>query len=504
MVNITAGPSGEIIATPADGPPVTYNPGDLAWVLVASGLVMIMTPGLGFFYSGLLRRKNALSMIFLSMAVYGVVSFQWFFWGYSLSFAPNASSFIGTLSQFGFMNVDLQPSIGSTKMPALGFAVYQMMFATITPMIVLGAIAERGRIAPALVFTFVWSTLVYDPIACWTWNPQGWTFKMGTLDFAGGGPVHMSSGTAALAYSIWLGKRRGYGTEKLAYRPHNVSHVVLGTAFLWFGWFGFNGGSALAANLRAFQAIMVTNTSAAVGGITWLLLDYWQERKWSPVGFCSGAIAGLVGVTPASGYIGTPASLAIGVITAIICNYSTKLKILFRYDDSLDIFASHGIGGFVGSILTGIFADNRVAAFDGTTAIPGGWINHHYMQILYQLGSSCAIMGYAFVATLIILIVMDFIPGLSLRATPEAEVIGIDEHELGECAYDYALMERDLENVDYHDELLKAARETGAESYASRNESTRVSEPTPDTMQPEMVIVEGFDPATNMNKQRVS
>lgn len=340
MVNITAGPSGEIIATPADGPPVTYNPGDLAWVLVASGLVMIMTPGLGFFYSGLLRRKNALSMIFLSMAVYGVVSFQWFFWGYSLSFAPNASSFIGTLSQFGFMNVDLQPSIGSTKMPALGFAVYQMMFATITPMIVLGAIAERGRIAPALVFTFVWSTLVYDPIACWTWNPQGWTFKMGTLDFAGGGPVHMSSGTAALAYSIWLGKRRGYGTEKLAYRPHNVSHVVLGTAFLWFGWFGFNGGSALAANLRAFQAIMVTNTSAAVGGITWLLLDYWQERKWSPVGFCSGAIAGLVGVTPASGYIGTPASLAIGVITAVICNYSTKLKILFRYDDSLDIFAS--------------------------------------------------------------------------------------------------------------------------------------------------------------------
>ncbi|KAH9456117.1 hypothetical protein Pst134EB_012323 [Puccinia striiformis f. sp. tritici] len=454
---------------------------------------MIMTPGLGFFYSGLLRRKNALSMIFLSMAVYGVVSFQWFFWGYSLSFAPDASSFIGTLTNFGFKNVDLQPSIGGPKIPALGYAIYQMMFATITPAIALGATAERGRIAPALVFTFVWSTLVYDPIACWTWNTNGWTAKMGTLDFAGGGPVHMSSGTAALAYSIWLGKRRGYGTEKLAYRPHNVSHVVLGTAFLWFGWFGFNAGSALAANLRAFQALMVTNTAAAVGGLTWLLLDYWQERKWSPVGFCSGAIAGLVGITPASGYVGTPASVAIGVITAVVCNFTTKLKIILGCDDALDIFASHGIGGFVGSILTGVFADSRVASFDGTTSIPGGWINHHYMQVPYQLASSLAIMAYSFVATLIILIIMSYIPGLSLRATPEAEVIGIDEHELGECAYDYALLERDIENLDYHDELLKATRETGGGSAEYQHDSSLKTPPHPAVNHPdvEQVIVQG-------------
>lgn len=461
MVNITAGPAGEIIATPTDGtPPVIYNPGDLAWVLTSTALVMIMTPGLGFFYSGLLRRKNALSMIFLSIAVFGIVSFQWFFWGYSLSFAPDASKFIGTLSNFGLKNVDLQPSIGGPKIPALGYCVYQLMFAAITPMIALGAAAERGRIAPTLVFTFIWSTIVYDPIACWTWNTNGWTAIMGTLDFAGGGPVHMSSGTAALAYSIWLGKRRGYGTEKLAYRPHNVSHVVLGTALLWFGWFGFNGGSALSANLRAFQAVLVTNTAAAVGGLTWLLLDYWQERKWSPVGFCSGAIAGLVGITPASGYVGTPASVAIGMITAVICNFSTKLKIIIGCDDALDIFASHGIGGFVGSLLTALFADNRVASFDGTTEIKGGWINHHYMQMLYQLGSSCAIMGYSFFVTLFILVLLDFIPGLSLRGTPEAEVVGIDEHQLGECAYDYARLERDLENVDYHDELIRAAQET--------------------------------------------
>ncbi|MBW0518852.1 hypothetical protein O181_058567 [Austropuccinia psidii MF-1] len=456
MVNSTYLTTGEILATSPDGLSFTiYNPGDLAWVITSSALVMIMTPGLGFFYSGLLRRKNALSMLFLSLAAYALISFQWFFWGYSLSFAPDASRFIGTLSQFGLMNVDLQPSIASPKIPTLAFAFYQMMFATITAAIVLGAIAERGRIAPALVFILIWITIVYNPIACWTWNPQGWSAVLGTLDFAGGGPVHMSSGTAALAYSIWLGKRRGYGTEKLAYKPHNVSHVVLGTALLWFGWFGFNGGSALAVNLRAFQAVMVTNTSAAVGGLTWLILDYFQEKKWSPVGFCAGAIAGLVGITPASGYVGTPASVAIGALTAIVCNYATKLKIIFRCDDALDIFASHGIGGFVGSLLTGIFADNRVASFDGTTSIPGGWLNHHYMQILYQLASSVAIIAYTFVVTMIILVILNLIPGLGLRANEVAEIIGIDEDELGECAYDYALLERDLENTEYHQELSK-------------------------------------------------
>ncbi|CAH7667115.1 ammonium transporter AmtB-like domain-containing protein [Phakopsora pachyrhizi] len=426
-----------------------------------------MTPGLGFFYSGLLRRKNALSMIFLSLAVYAIVSFQWFFWGYSLSFSPSANVFIGTLDRFGFMEVDLQPSLGSPKIPALAFAVYQMMFATITPMIILGAIAERGRIAPALIFTFIWTTIVYDPIACWTWNPNGWSFKLGSLDFAGGGPVHMSSGTAALAYSILLGKRRGYGTEKLAYKPHNVSHVVLGTALIWFGWFGFNGGSALAANLKAFQAIMVTNTAASVGGITWLVLDYFQEQKWSPVGFCSGAIAGLVGITPASGYVGAPSAVAIGFLTAIACNYATKLKILLGCDDALDIFASHGVGGFAGSILTAVFADKRVAGFDGFTEIEGGWINHNYKQIAYQLASSCAIMGYSFVVTVVILVALNAVPTLRLRASSEAEIIGVDEHDLGECAYDYAFLERDLENMDYHDELRSLSKDHSTDQGAT-------------------------------------
>jgi ammonium transporter, Amt family len=253
-----------------------------------------MIPGVGFFYSGLLRRKNALSMIWLSMMVLAMVSFQWFFWGFSLAFSETGSAYIGDLSKslfFFFLNINYHlfltffpplpeyfglkgvldgPSIGSPRIPSIAFCVFQLMFAAITPMIALGAVAERARLGPTLVFTFIWSTIVYDPIACWTWNSNGWSFVLGGLDFAGGTPVHISSGTAALAISIYLGKRRGYGTERLAYKPHNTTYVVLGTVFLWFGWFGFNGGSALSANYRAVQACIITNLAASVGGLTWM------------------------------------------------------------------------------------------------------------------------------------------------------------------------------------------------------------------------------------------
>jgi len=436
-----------MVATTSDGTEILYNPGDIAWVLAASALVMIMTPGLGFFYSGLLRRKNALSQIMLSMAVYSVVTFQWFFWGYSLSFSGSGSKFIGDLANFGLKGVLEQESAGSSRLPALVYCIYQSMFAAITPMIMLGATAERGRMGPALLFAFIWATIVYDPIACWTWNSTGWSYIMGTLDFAGGGPVHMSSGAGALAYSIWLGKRKGYGSAALAYKPQNTTFVVLGTVFLWFGWFGFNGASGLTANLRAAQAMIVTNVAAATGGLTWMLLDWRLERKFSAVGLCSGIISGLVGITPAAGYVGTPASLCIGVLTAAACNYATKLKILLRYDDTLDIFAVHGIGGFVGSLLTGIFADSRVAGFDGLTVIPGGWINHNYIQLAYQLADSVAILSYAFTVTLILLVILDYIPGCSLRVSEEAELIGLDEDQIGEMGYDYVAVRRD---VDYH------------------------------------------------------
>jgi len=447
MVNVTYDEvSQTMIATDGEGMAYYYNLGDTAWILTCTALVMIMTPGLGFFYSGLLRRKNALSLIMLVMAVFAVASFQWFFWGYSLAFAPDSNAFIGTLTNFGLMGVLELPSAGSSKIPAIVYCIYQCMFATITPAILIGAVAERGRIGPALVFTFIWCTLVYDPVACWTWNATGWGFVMGDLDFAGGGPVHMTSGVGALAYSIWLGKRKGYGTTALAYKPQNTTFVVLGTVFLWFGWIGFNGGSALASNMRAAQAVIVTNLAASVGGLTWMLLDWRLERKWSAVGFCSGAISGLVGITPAAGYVGAPSSLAIGVLTAIACNFATKLKGVFGYDDALDIFATHGVGGAVGALLTGIFADSRVAGFDGITEIPGGWLNQNYIQLGYQLASTCAIIGYTFVVTMIIVVALDYIPGLSLRASEEAELVGMDEDQIGELGYDYAFVRRD---VDY-------------------------------------------------------
>lgn len=220
----------------------------------------------------------------------------------------------------------------------------------------VGAVAERGRMLPCVIFMWVWSTIIYDPIACWTWNPNGWVYKLGGLDFAGGTPVHISSGSAALAYSLMLGKRRGHGTHELNYRPHNVTHIVIGTVFLWVGWFGFNAGSALGANLRAVMAAVVTNLAASTGGVTWCLLDYRLEKKWSTVGFCSGVVAGLVAITPGSGFVPAWAAVIFGVVGAAACNYATKLKFFLGIDDALDIFAVHTIGGLVGNILTGFFA----------------------------------------------------------------------------------------------------------------------------------------------------
>ncbi|THU82661.1 ammonium transporter [Dendrothele bispora CBS 962.96] len=453
MVNVTYdSASGSMQVNGTDGTLVVYNNGDTAWVLASTALVWIMIPGVGYFYSGLMRRKNALSMIYLSMITIAVVSFQWFFWGFSLTFSETGSAFIGDLKYFGLKGVLEQPSIGSTRIPSLVFCVYQLMFAAITPMLALGGFADRAHLGPIIIFIFLWSTLVYDPIACWTWNSNGWSFVAGSYDFAGGTPVHISSGTAALAISLYLGKRKGYGTDALAYKPHNVSYVVLGTVFLWFGWFGFNGGSALSANLRAAQACIVTNLAASVGGLTWMFWDYRIERKWSAVGFCSGAIAGLVAITPGSGFVGSPAAVLFGFMAGTICNFATQLKFIFSYDDSLDVFASHAIGGIVGNILTALFAQASVAHFDGFTDIPGGWLDHHYIQLAWHLADSAAGFAYSFAMTTIILWVMHFIPGLRFRVSEKTESIGIDEVNMGEYAYDYVGPElehhRDLSQVE--------------------------------------------------------
>lgn len=423
---------------------IFYSDGDFAWIMTSSALVLLMIPGVGFFYSGLARRKSALSLIFLSMMSVAVVSFQWFFWGYSLTFSHTSTNpFIGDLSNFGLKEVLGQPSVGSSKMPDVLFCLYQGMFAAITPALAIGAAVDRARMLPIVVFIFVWATIVYDPIAYWTWNGNGWSFVMGGLDFAGGTPVHISSGAAALAYSLMLGKRTGYSNANgLPYRPHNVTHVILGTVFLWVGWFGFNGGSALASNMRAVMACLVTHIAASVAAVTWCLLDYRLEKKFSAVGFCSGAIAGLVAITPGSGFVTPWAAVIFGVVGGVACNFATKIKFFVGVDDALDIFAEHGVGGIVGNLLTGLFAADYIAHLDGSTEIAGGWINQNYVQLGYQLADSVAGFSYSFVMTCIILFLMNLVPGLSLRVSPEEEELGLDDGQLGEFAYDYVELRR--------------------------------------------------------------
>lgn len=310
----TASSSAATHSLPSTSSPSKFNPetgyhdGDIAFLVISIALVLLMVPGVGFFYSGLSRRKSALSLIFISILACAVTIIQWFIWGFSLSFSRDviSSGFIGTLSNAFFIGVLEQPfdENSAHKIPVLLFAVYQGLFSAIAVVLAAGAAAERGRLLPCVVFMFVWATLVYDPVACWTWNPHangGWAYEMGVLDWAGGTPVHVVGGCASLAYSMVLGKRKGHGTHELNYRPHNVASVVIGTVFLWVGWFGFNAGAALAPNLKAVVSVATTNLAACVGGITWCMLDWKLERKWSAVGFCSGVVAGLIAITPGSG-----------------------------------------------------------------------------------------------------------------------------------------------------------------------------------------------------------
>jgi ammonium transporter, Amt family len=328
-----------------------YQSGDQAYIIVASAMVLIMVPGLGFLYSGLARRKSALSMIWACMASCSIITFQWYFWGYSLAFSPTATNgFIGNLRHFGLRNTLGNPSPGSPLIPDLLYSFYQvrsllifahfcsflltfeqMQFCAVTGAIVMGAVAERGRMIPAMVFIFIWATLVYCPIACWAWNINGWGYVYGVLDYAGGGPVEIGSGMSALAYSMVLGRRQE--RMMLNFRPHNVSLILLGTVFLWFGWLGFNGGSSFGANLRATMACWNSNLTAMFAAITWVLLDWRLARKWSMVGWCSGTISGLVAATPASGYLTPWGSIILGIITGGVCNWATKSMWLteFRY-----------------------------------------------------------------------------------------------------------------------------------------------------------------------------
>ncbi|KAJ3575918.1 hypothetical protein NP233_g793 [Leucocoprinus birnbaumii] len=421
-----------------------YSGGDVSFIIVAGAMVFFMVPGLAFLYSGLSRRKNALSLIWAVLASNAVVIFQWFFWGYTLAFSPSATNgYIGNLRNFGLMKVFGEASPGSPLIPSILYSFFQMEFGCVTAGILMGGIAERGRVLPAMVFIFFWMTLVYCPLAYWPWGVNGWALKWGVLDFAGGGPVEIGSGVAGLAYSWVLGRRQE--KELLNFRPHNVSLVALGTAMLWFGWLGFNGGSAFGANLRAIFAIWNSMLAAAFGGMVWCLLDYRYERRWTMVGFCSGTIAGLVAATPSSGYIHPWASVVVGVLSGGLCNLATKVKHLVRIDDALDLFAEHAVGGIVGLLCNAFFGDRMIIALDGvSTSTDGGFMNHNYALLYKQLCYVLATCSYTFVVTALIAKGVDMIPGLSLRAGPASEALGMDEVEHGEFATDYIELRRDF------------------------------------------------------------
>ena len=395
--------------------------GHTAWMLTASALVLLMTPGLAFFYGGLVRARNVISTLMYSFISMAVVSIVWVLWGYSLAFGEG-SAIIGDLSLFGLSGIGID-QVEDSGIPTLLFVIFQMMFAIITPALITGAFVERFKFTTYLVFLVVWITIVYAPVAHWVWAPEGWLFKDGALDFAGGTVVHINAGLAAVAAALLVGKRRDPGAE-----PHNVPYVVLGAALLWFGWFGFNAGSGLAANGQDVNAFLVTNTAAAAAALTWGIISQVQTGRMSAVGVASGAVAGLVAITPASGFVGVYGALAIGAGAGVLCYVAVYLRTRTRIDDALEVFAVHGVGGIWGAIATGIFA---VAAIGGTA----GAIEGNAGQLVTQVLAVVATMAYSFVVTLVILKVLDLIPGLGLRVAPDAEDAGLDIAAHGERAF---------------------------------------------------------------------
>ncbi|THW58037.1 methylammonium permease 3 [Aureobasidium pullulans] len=395
------------------------------YLMVCAFLVYMIIPGIGLLYGGLAHKKSGLSLLFQSMMVGAIVTFQWMFWGYSLAFSRTAGPFIGDMANFGLRNVAAAPSPGSAVLPEIVFCLYELLFAACTVQIVVGGAFERGRILPSLIFAFCWCTIVYCPIACWTWNANGWLFNLPSLDYAGGGPVHIASGWAALAYALALGKRTSKD-HHAKHKPHNSTLVFVGTVLIVFGWFGFNGGSALNASVRGMMAAFNTQVAASTGVLGWVLVDAIRHKgRFSVVGACEGAIAGLVGITPAAGYVNPWLGAVIGFLTAVVCALLQDINDWLRIDDGLYVFKLHGIGGMMGSFLTGIFANQAISALDGVTLAPGAY-NGNGVQVGKQFAEITAISAYSFVVSYILLMIIKYIPGMHLRVDKEAEIRGLD------------------------------------------------------------------------------
>ncbi len=405
------------------------NSGDVAWVLMSTALVMMMTaPGLAFFYGGLVRRKNVLATMMQSFFILCLISIQWILWGYSLAFGPDKGHFIGSLAWAGLKGVGMAPNPDyAATIPHLLFMAYQMMFAVITPALITGAYAERMKFSTYAVFTLLWATLVYDPVCHWVWGQGGWLKNMGALDFAGGTVVHVSSGISALVCALMLGKRHGYGKEPMS--PHNLPLVVLGACLLWFGWFGFNAGSALAANELAVWAFIATNTAAAAAALTWMLIEWRVIGKPTVLGGATGAVAGLVAITPAAGFVSPISAIFIGMIAGIVCYTAVAvIKLKLNYDDSLDAFGVHGVGGTVGALVTGLFAQ-KVINSAGNNGLLFGNPSQFGTQVIGVLATA----AYSIAVTFILLKVLDALMGL--RVSDEEEVVGLDITQHEESAY---------------------------------------------------------------------
>jgi ammonium transporter, Amt family len=419
-------------AAAAPGAPAPAAPkidsGDTAWVLVSSALVLLMTaPGLALFYGGMVRQKNALGTLMHSFIVLAVISLQWVLWGYSLAFGPDKGGIIGGLEWAGLRGVGGMPNADyAATIPHQAFMLFQMMFAVITPALITGAFAERMKFSTFLVFIVVWATVVYDPLAHWVWGTGGWLRNLGALDFAGGTVVHISSGSSALAAALVVGRRRGFGHQPMP--PHNLPMTVLGASLLWFGWFGFNAGSALAANGLAAHAFTTTNTATAAAALAWMFTEWSSRGKPTVLGAASGAVAGLVAVTPAAGFVTPMAAIVIGAVAGVLCYTACNLKSKLGYDDSLDVVGVHGVGGTWGALATGLFATKLVNEAGGNGLFYGDakqlWVQVMAVLVTWTLG---------LVMTTVILKVLDVIMGL--RVNEQDELAGLDLSQHSETAY---------------------------------------------------------------------
>jgi Amt family ammonium transporter len=409
-------------------PPPTVDTGDTAWILTSSALVLMMTiPGLFLFYGGLVRGKNVLGTIMHSFIIVGLVSVQWVLWGYTLAFGPDKGGIIGSLAWLGLKGVGLDPNPDyAATIPHQAFMIFQMMFAIITPALITGAFAERAKFSTFIIFILLWATFIYDPLAHWVWGVGGWLRNLGALDFAGGTVVHISSGVSALVAALMFGKRVGYGREAMP--PHNLPFSVIGASLLWVGWFGFNAGSALASGGLATAAFVVTHTATAAAALSWMLMDWIFRGKPTVLGAASGAVAGLVAITPASGFVGPISSIIIGLGAGIICSTACNVKTKLGYDDSLDVVGVHGIGGTWGALATGLFASKAINAAGNDGLFFG---NPH--QLWIQFIAVAATWVFAIVGTFIILTILKAIMGL--RVSGEEEQMGLDLSQHNEKSY---------------------------------------------------------------------